>query len=414
MVRFFLRTPTTFSLLILSALTPSKYKVRVFNQKLFWLGWDFIGDALVGISCSTSNATEAYYLADQFRKAGSCVVMGGVHVSYFPQEALLHCDSVVIGEAEPVWQQVLDDYENRSLKKIYKAEPLEDYFSPVFDYFMQIKPAILATSGILLSRGCKYCCEFCARPFGRLRFIKLEQAVKLVERAKKGVFRPFFWQKPSLLFRDDNIFSDPAYAKELFKQMTPMGIKWAGNSSIDIAFDEETLTLAKASGCQELFIGFETIYPDKLKKTSIPGINSINDYFKAIKNIRSYGIRIMGGFVLGFDYYKHKDYLRLLYFLIRAKLYHASLTILTPFPGSLIYEQFKKEGRILTSEWSKYDSLQHVVFRPKNMSVLALQLWFLGIRIISLLFSPLYIGMLVKYFVAYTVFYLAANLLFSK
>ncbi|TBR15075.1 radical SAM protein [bacterium] len=337
-----------------------------------------------------------------------------MHVSYFPQDALLHCDSVVIGEAEPVWQQVLDDYENKSLKKIYKGEPLEDYFSPVFDYFMRVEPSILATSGILLSRGCKYCCEFCARPFGRLRFIKLEQAVKLVEKAIRGVVKPFFWQKPGIIFRDDNIFSDPVYAKKLFKQIIPMGINWVGNSSIDIAFDEEALALAKASGCQELFIGFETIYPEKLKKTSIAGINSLYDYFKAIKKIRSYGIRIMGGFILGFDYYTHKDYLRLLWFIIRSRLYHASLTILTPFPGSLTYEKLNKEGRIITFDWSKYDSLQHVVFKPKNMPVWVLQLWFIFIRIISLLFSPLYLQILVVLFGSYIIFYyVVANLMGS-
>ncbi len=335
-------------------------------------------------------------------------------MSYFPEEALLHCDSVVIGEAELVWRHVLEDYENKSLKRIYKEEPLEDYFSPVFDYFMGIKPSILANSGILLSRGCKYCCEFCARPFGRLRFIKLEQAIKLLERAKKGVFRLLPWQKPSLIFRDDNIFSDPKYIKRLFKEITPMNIEWVGNSSIDIAFDEEALVLAKASGCRELFIGFETIYPEKLKKTSIAGINSLDDYYKAIKKIRSYGIRIMGGFILGFDYYTNKDYLRLLYFLIRSRLYHTSLTILTPFPGSWIYEQLKKENRIVSSDWSKYDSLQHVVFKPKNMSIWALQLWFIFIRIASLLFSPLYLQILVVLFSSYIIsYYIIANLMGS-
>ncbi len=408
-----LRTPSTFSLLILSALTPSKYEVRTFNQKLFWLKKDFVKNALVGISCSTSNSSEAYKLGDRFRKSGSTVIMGGTHASYYPEEVLLHSDSVVIGEAESVWQQVLDDYENKALKKVYNGTPQDDYFSPVYSYFMDINPRILYRSGILLSRGCKYHCEFCARPFGKLRFIKIEQAINLIKRAK-GFRKPFFRHNPALTFKDDNIFSDPNYAKRLFKELINLELKWVGNSSIDIAFDKEALALAKASGCQELFIGFETIYPDKFQKTSVSGIRSTNDYIKAIKQIKSYGIKVTGGFIIGFDYYTHKDYFKLIIFLLKSGLYLISLTILTPFPGSQLFDKLKKEDRITTFDWRKYDSLQHVVFKPKNMPAWTLQLWFIIIRIISLLISPLYIKLLLKGFIAFLIPYFLVFYLYNR
>ena len=399
-LRFFLEKSAPFGLFVLSALIPSKYRVKIFNQKIFWLKRDFIGGALVGISCSTSNAAQAYKLADRFRQAGSTVIMGGVHASYFPQEALLHCDSVVIGEAESVWNQVLEDYDHKCLQKIYQGTPLEDYFSPVYARFLELDPKILYRTGILLSRGCKYHCDFCARPFGQLRFVKLEQALKLIARMRSGAVC-LFGRLPTVIFRDDNLFSSPDYAKKLFKGLISLKVSWTGNSSIDIAFDEEALALAKASGCQGLFIGFETIYPQKLQKTSAGNIRSTGDYLLAIKKIRSYGIKIIGAFIIGFDYYRHRDYLKLIYFLIKSKLYFISLTILTPFPGSALYEQLSQENRITTLDWRKYDSLQHVVFKPKNMPAWMLQFWFVIIRIIASFASPFYIQLLLKTLIAY-------------
>ncbi|MDD2679193.1 MAG: radical SAM protein [Candidatus Omnitrophica bacterium] len=386
-LRFFFKTPTTFSLLILSALTPAEYKIKVITQKLIWLKSDFVPGALVGISCATSNSYEAYKIADRFRRAGSTVVLGGPHVSCFPDEALEHCDSLVIGEGESVWPSVIRDFENRSLKKIYRGQPLDDFFSPVYDYFLKVDPKILYRSGIMVSRGCKYHCEFCSQPLGGLRFIKLEQAVALIRRIKEKVREPFGW-KPTIIFRDDNIFSSPAYAKRLFRELIPLNLSWIGNSSLDIAFDAEALSLARQSGCRGLFIGFETIYPQKLAKTSVKGISSTDDYLKAIRNIKAYGIKITGAFILGFDYYTHKDYLKLIAFLARARLYLISITILTPFPGSALYDRLKKEDRIINFDWRKYDSLQHVVFKPKNMSPFALAAWFLAVRAAALILSP--------------------------
>lgn len=405
-IRFVLRlvftTPGTFSLYILFALAPKDYTIRVFNQKLFWLKRDFTGNALVGISCATSNSAEAYKIADRFRKAGSMVVMGGIHPSYFPEEALRHCDSVVVGEAESVWPRVIKDYENKSLRRIYRALPLEDYFSVSYPYFLNMPLRILRRTGILLSRGCKYRCEFCVPPFGKVRFVKLDQALALIERISKGARRPF-GIKPHILFRDDNIFSDPGYAKQLFERLIPLGLTWEGNSSVDIAFDEEALRLAMAGGCRRLFIGFETIYPEKLQKTSVRSMRSTDDYRRAIKKIKSYRIKITGAFILGFDYYAHKDYLRLMRFLITSGLDLISLTILTPFPGSALYERLRKAGRITTFDWRKYDSLHHVVFKPMHMPASSLQAWFVIVRIVGLCASPHFIRIQLVLWISYYV-----------
>jgi len=384
------RSKLPLSLLTLAALTPKEYKIRIFNLKIFWFNWDFTKDAFVGITCLTANAFEAYKLADRYRKAGASVVMGGPHVSCLPEEALQHADSVVIGEAESVWQEVIKDFENKSLKRIYKGEPITDFFSPVYDYFLNLNPGILHRAGIAASRGCKYHCDFCSRPFQELRFAKVDQIIEIAKIMKRDT-RGLSIGRPTIIFQDDDIFSSPPYSKELFKKLIPLKIKWVATCTIDLAFDDEALRLAKESRCTCLMMGFETIFPKQYEKTSTHHIASTEDYIKAIKKIKSYGIKIVGTFMIGLDSYTHLDYLKLLKFLIKARLWFVSLTILTPFPGSKLFERLKKEDRIVTFNWNEYDCIQNVIFRPKNMSRLSVKLWFIIIRIITLGFSPLFI-----------------------
>jgi len=401
----------SFPLYILPALTPPHYYIKIFSQKVFWLDRDFEGGALVGISCATSNVHEGYKIADRFRKAGSVVVLGGIHVSCLPEEALEHADVVVIGEAESVWPEVVRDYENGSLKKIYRGQPLDDYFSPCYPYFLTIDPKLFYKSGLLLSRGCKYQCEFCAPHEKKVRFIKHEQAVELIRRVAQAQKHPF-GIKPTILLQDDNIFSDPDRARNLFKAMIPMKVHWIGNSSIDIAFDEEALRLAKESGCVLLFIGFESIYPRTLPKTSVGHMTKAEDYLRPIRKMRSYGIKVMGAFILGLDHCTHKYYLELILFLIRARLFMVSLTILTPFPGSPIYERMKAENRIITNDWRKYDGVFRVVFQPRHMSVTALYLWFIVVRLVGFLASSVFLVILFILLVPpYIIFPLLRNIL---
>ncbi|MFH0827127.1 MAG: radical SAM protein [Candidatus Omnitrophota bacterium] len=388
--------PVSCSLLTLAALTPRDYKVRIINQKQFWSERDFTGKKLVGISCLTSTVLEAYRLAAKFRQAGSQVVLGGPHVTVFSDEARAYADSVVIGEAESVWSQVIKDFENGRMQEIYKGEPLEDFFTPVYDYFLHMDPRVLSLAGVHIARGCKYRCDFCVRISQWLRFIKVEQVVELIKRIKKAK-RNFFIHRPQVIFRCDNIYSSPRYAKELFKAMIPLGVSWSANSSIDIGFDEEALRLAKSSGCRGLLIGFETIYPKDYPKTSLKQMHSAEDSKIAIKNIKARGIKIFGSFIIGLDHYSHFDYLKLLWFLIRSRIWHIYLLVLTPFPGTDLFDRLKKENRILSFNWRRYDMLT-CVFKPKQTSVLSVYVWFWLIRYLSVLFSP---SLLLPWFVLF-------------
>jgi radical SAM superfamily enzyme YgiQ (UPF0313 family) len=391
--------PMPYSLLTLAALTPKEYKIKILNQKQFWFDSDFINGTLVGITCLTSAVYEAYQLADKFRRAGSKVVLGGPHISALPEEALEHADSVVIGEAESEWTQVITDFENGGLKKIYRGKPLEDFFTPAYDYFMRMDPSTLCRSGIHIDRGCKYHCDFCARISQWLRFVKIEQIIELIKRAKTAK-RIFFARKPMIVFNCDNIYSNPIYAKELFKKIIPLNIAWAANCSIDIGFDPEALELAKESGCRGFLVGIESIHPEDHCKTSLKLIHTADDYKIAINNIRRCGIKVTGSFILGLDSYSNLDYLKLLWFLCRSRLWFFILTILTPFPGSALFDRLKSENRIKSFDWRKYIFLICVI-KPKHTSALSLYAWYWLIRIVSLLFSP---GIILGYLIIFISF----------
>jgi len=369
------------SLLTLAALTPKDYNIRIFNLKTFWRKEDFPQGALVGITSYTKNVKQAYRIADRYKKAGCHVVMGGPHVSALPEEALAHCHSVVIGEAESVWPNVLEDHKKGKLNETYSGTPVADWHTRAFDYLLRLTPRQLQHAGIYASRGCKYNCDYCVVA-GRkdLRFAPCNEVIQLVERIKSGI------RKPVVLFNDDNIFTSPGYAKELFRRLVPLDIRWHALSSIDIALDEEALELARKSGCISLQIGFESIHPNRLLKAGY--LSSSADYLRLIRKIRKKKIRIIGCFMMGFDYDTPLDYLRLLVFLAQARLFHILLGILTPFPGTALYFKLLKEKRITSFDWGQYEVF-HVVFKPKNMSAFALRSWFMFVRIISLFLAPL-------------------------
>lgn len=402
--------PIPSALLTLAGCTPKEYDIKIINQRLFWFPGDFEEHGLIGITCLTNMVSDAYRLADAFRLRGSTVILGGPHVSALPDEALLHADSVVVGEAEGVWAQVLSDYENGALRPVYQGEPLEDFFTPVFDYFMRLDARVLARSSIHIDRGCKYRCDFCARISQWLRTVQMDQVIALINRIvdshRAGWFRRIF-SRPVIVFACDNIYSNPAYAKELFRRLIPLKVAWNANCSIDIGFDDEALRLARAAGCRGFLIGFESIHARDYAKTSAQNMRSSEDYLRAIRNIKKHGFKITGALILGLDSYRLADYPRLLWFIMRAGFWQVILTILTPFPGSPLFERLKQENRIRSFDWRKYSFLTCVI-RPKHTSVAAVYFWFVLIRLSSAFFSGKFYADLLTYFV------FIASYLFTK
>jgi radical SAM superfamily enzyme YgiQ (UPF0313 family) len=347
---------------LLEGLTPPQHRVTLIEEEIESIDLDMECD-LVGLSFMTSNAPRAYYLADEFRKRGRKVVMGGVHPSILPDEALAHADSVVIGEAEGVWEQVLEDFENgKPQRKYHKPFPsLEKYVH--IRHRRGTKKRLFGAVPVMTTRGCPYNCDFCCvhDVFGRkIRHVPIENVVRDIQDSEGKIF----------LFLDDNIIGDPKYAKELFRAIKPMNIRWAGQASISFVKETEMMHLAAESGCVGLFFGLESVSKSQLQamRKSPKDLEHVED---AIKSVKDFGIHFHASMIFGFDNDTKDVFPETLDFLNRNRVSSASLNVLTPYPGTQTYHNLKAEGRLITNNWRYYDH-NTVVFKPKHMTSLEL------------------------------------------
>ena len=346
------------SLHILASLTPNDVDITVVDEEIREIDFALDFD-LVGISCMTATANRSYQLADRYRQKGSKVVLGGIHPTILPQEAIQHADAVVIGEAEGCWAKVIDDFKKGRLHKFYHVpEPdLSTFPFPRRDF--HIDKALFNCVGLVTTRGCPYACEFCSVTDFYGRKIRHRPVPMVIEDIKQSGSKTF-------LILDDNVAGHPEYSKELFEALIPLDIKWVGQSSISLAKDKEMLKLCRLSGCAALFFGLESVSPSSLlgmKKT----LKSIEETEEAIKIIQDNGIAFHPSIVLGFDTDTKTIFDDTLEFLARTKLPTLALHVLTPYPGTRIYQRFKDQGRIISYDWSHYDH-NTVVFQPKNMT----------------------------------------------
>jgi radical SAM superfamily enzyme YgiQ (UPF0313 family) len=347
------------SLNIIASLTPSHYDIKIVEEEIEPVNFDEDCD-IVGISSMTSNAPRAYRMAGEFKKRGKTVVMGGVHPTVLPHEAIRYSDAVVIGEAEDTWGTLLNDFEHGNLQKFYTSShpDVSHYPLPMRELSPKTK-ALFDVKPIVTTRGCPYDCDFCAVPkfFGRkLRSLPVEKVVCDIKASKGKIF----------LFLDDNIIGSPKYAKELFKAIEPLNIKWVGQASMSFVKDTELMRLAAKSGCAVLFFGLESVSTQALKRMG-KSIKQLEANLEAIKKIKDYGIVFHASMVFGFDEEDKSIFSETAEFLVKNKISTVSFNVLTPYPGTRIYDKFKSEGRLLTEDWKYYDH-NTVVFKPKNMT----------------------------------------------
>lgn len=314
---------------------------------------------LIGISVITGTAPRSYELADHFRRRGIPVVLGGVHPTLKPEEAGCHADAFVVGYAERTWPQLLRDFidgrmqvrydQGRDLSLAGLPFPRRDML-PARDY--------TTVHTIEATRGCIHHCEFCVVPaaWGR----PLQKPVGDVV-ADIRQMRP-----RRLIFLDLNLIADIAYAKELFAALVPLKIRWGGLATTTIAWDDELLDLAARSGCRGLLLGFESLSQESLEETR-KGFNMRKDYHFVVQQLHARRIAIMGCFVFGFDHDGKDAFGRTVEFVNDANIDLPRYAILTPFPGTPLFDRLKREGRILTEDWSLYDG-QHVVYQPARMT----------------------------------------------
>ena len=353
------------ALYILEGLTPSCHEVRIIEEEAEFVDPDQDCD-LVGISCMTANAPRAYELCAEFRKRGKSVVLGGVHPSILPHEAMQHADCVVVGEAEGVWETLLDDFQHHSLKREYhNPDPDLHKYVPK-DFSTVINKSKFHIIPIMTTRGCPYDCEFCCVTdlYGKkIRHIPIENVVRDIKSSGAKNF----------LFLDDNIIGHKRYAKELFRAIKPLKIKWGGQASVSLLVeDNELLQLAAESGCKSLFIGIESVSVEQLK-TMRKGIKEIAHLENSLKKIKKMGILIHASMVFGFDNDTRETFEDTVKFLQKNKASTASFNVLTPYPGTRVYDNLKSENRLTTTDWKYYDH-NTVVFQPRNMTPYELQM----------------------------------------
>ena len=345
------------SLSQIAASTPPNHKIRILDENFEKIDFDGKWD-LVGITSLTMLAPRAYEIADEFRRRGVKVVLGGYHPTALPEEAKKHADSVVVGEAEEVWADVVRDAERGEMKDIYygKHANMEKIPIPRRD-LVKYKPL---TEGIQTSRGCPNACDFCATSVFLGRVLRSRPIESVIEEMKKI-------PNKVLIFRDASLTLNPNYSMQLFKAMIPLRKKWIANGNINLlGKNEKFLKYARKAGCISWFVGFESINPSSLKEAHKVS-NKAEEYEKAIKTVRKYGMGIVGGFIFGFDNDTPDIFDSTIEAVLSWEIDAAEFNILTPYPGTPLYHRLEKEGRILTKDWTKYTQA-HVVYQPKNMT----------------------------------------------
>lgn len=349
----------------IAALTPEDWEVEILDARVKAVDFGARAD-IVGITGLTSEIPSAYAIADGFRKAGTRVVMGGVHVSALPEEALTHADSVVIGEAELVWGRLLEDVRRGELRKRYRAERLCNMAHMAIPKRGLLDRNMFGSgfNTLQATRGCPFNCDYCTVTAFFGNKFRVRPVDTVIEEIKGLGAKEFF-------FMDDNIAGRPAYARELFEKLIPLNVKWGSQASITIAKDPELLRLYAKSGGRYAFIGFESLSQKNLDGMR-KGWNSAKDYKEAIRKIHDAGINIIGSFVFGLDDDDRTVFKNTFDFIMEANIDAAQFHILTPLPGTVTYSTLEREGRITDRDWEKYHTGE-VVFSPKGMTAEELQ-----------------------------------------
>jgi len=369
-------------LLTLAGLTPDRFNVE-YHEIADLRGSGDLPDHfdLVALSTFTAQFKEACEVADRYRAKGIPVVMGGITASSLPEEAGEHCASVVLGEGEPLWPKVLDDFDRGRLQPLYAQSPhgLFDLRQAPMPRFDLLDPAKYNRLTVQTSRGCPHQCEFCASSIlltSRYKLKPVEKVIAEIHEIKK------IWPHPFIEFADDNSFVHREHYKRLLRELAHENVRWFTEADVRVAEDDDLLGLMRDSGCQQVLIGLESP-----RRASLDGLElktnwkarRQDEYLAAITKIQSYGVTVNGCFILGLDGDTPEVFDDVFQFVKNSGLYEVQVTFLTAFPGTPLYARLRGEGRILRDRAWELCTLFDINFRPRDMSVTELQSGFLGL-----------------------------------
>ncbi len=351
---------------ILAALTPSDIEVVMYDDRMETIPYGEPTD-LVAITVETFTARRAYEISAEFRRRGVKTVMGGMHAMLIPEEVGEHCDSVIVGDAEPVWETMLNDLRNGVLKPRYDViQPTCPQINVITRRDIFKGKGYLPITLLQFSRGCSHKCSFCASSV----YFKAHHYCRPVEDVVKEIKS----QKRKLLFFvDDNIVCDHEKAKELFRALIPLKIRWVSQGSMDMLHDEELMRLMVKSGCLGLVIGFESISPESVSEMN-KGTNrkgSSEMYKWEIEQLRKWGLQTWAAFTVGHDSDTVESIMATCDFAIKNKFTFAAYNILMPYPNTPLYERLEREGRLLYGgKWWLHEDYRfnYASIIPKNMT----------------------------------------------
>lgn len=354
------------SLLTVAGLFPNEYELKFIDED-HGEEIPFTADfELVFVTGMTQQIVRAYEICEKFHEIGVYTVIGGIHATIYPEEAMQHADTVLTGEGENTVRRFLKDYQNGCAKKLYRSEEfIELTKSPVPRYDL-LNPKLYKSYAIQTTRGCPRTCSYCTLPVmygGKYRSKTVEQVLDEIHAIKKVDQHPF------IFFADDNMFIDRKNAIKLLKELEKEEIVWGTQTDLTVAQDPEILGLLKKAGCRWLFIGFENISEGSLELLDRKKFKAdlSKHYSELIAKIHEAGVFIWGSFIFGTDDDNEQTFQNVLDFVVENSIYSCSFTILTPLPGTELFEKMKKENRILDYDWSRY-TFWDIVFQPKNMT----------------------------------------------
>ncbi|PXV95587.1 radical SAM superfamily enzyme YgiQ (UPF0313 family) [Lachnotalea glycerini] len=354
------------SLLTIAGILPENYDIQFIDEDHgqeidFSQFYDIV--ALTGM---TQQINRTYEIADRFREQGIYVVIGGIHATLLPKEAKQHADSVMVGEGEALWKEFISDYDTGTCREIYESKGYIDLkTSPVPRYDL-VDKRLYTSYSIQTTRGCPRSCDYCTLPImygSTYRHKTIEQIVNEIKAIKK-VDKDAF-----IFFADDNMFINRDFSFELLEKISTMNIKWGTQTDISVANDTELLKLIHKAGCHWMFIGFENVSESGLKFLDRKQwkAKQLEAYTDSIEKIHKAGLNIWASFMFGGDNDTNETFKKTLDFALDNGIYSGSFTILTPLPGTKLYDDMKEQNRIIDYDWSRY-TFWDTVYKPNNLT----------------------------------------------